>query len=161
MCKRSSILPVAVTVMLFSFPSCYEKVDAFSVLSDSEFVVRRERDTTVFIKTNGYNKINGIIINDDSYNGMSFVYPKRMYLTGIPSDTVYVEYFQKSPSVDVAPVQSVRSSFFLITDLSNGVQDEHPTYKVEIKKDRSSQIYKMTLLLNSKMDERKVVFNLK
>ena len=75
------------------------------------------------------------------------------------SDTIYVEYFQKSPSADVASVKSVRSSLFLITDLSDSDQDERPIYRVEIKKDRVIQIYKATLLLNSKMDEHKVVFN--
>ena len=158
-CENLSIALIVIIVILLDFQSSYEKIDAFSILSNNEFAIRKGCDTTIFIRTNGYNKINSVIINDDNYDGIHFTYPQKTYPINGLSDTIYVEYFQKSPSADVASVKSVRSSLFLITDLSDSDQDERPIYRVEIKKDRVIQIYKATLLLNSKMDEHKVVFN--
>ena len=156
MCKNPPITLIVAIVMLFVTSSCYEKVDDFHV-SNSEFVVRHEHDTTVLIKTNGYNRINGIIVNDGVR--IYFIYPEKVYAIDGLSDTVHVEYFQKRPLADIASIKSVKTSFFSIANLSDDDQDQQPMYKIMVERNRSTKIQSITVLLISKTAERKIFFN--
>ncbi|WP_143596048.1 hypothetical protein [Tannerella forsythia] len=49
----------AVVCMMLS--SCYDKIDDFDILSDTEYVIERGTDTTIYIQTKGYNTMHGII----------------------------------------------------------------------------------------------------
>ncbi len=145
-------------MVLFMLSSCYEKIDVFDILSGKEHVIQQGKDTTIYIKTNGYNRIGGVYIDTDS---IFFMYPKEKYPITNQNDSLFVAYFTLKPMHDTAPVKSVNTSFFHITNLSDNQEDERPVYKVEIKNKHIAGKHKITLLLFSRMAGNEIIFNLK
>ena len=144
----------AVVCMMLS--SCYDKIDDFDILSGTEYVIERGTDTTIYIQTKGFNRINGIIIDTDE---IYFIYHKKKYPIHNSYDSLlYVTYF---PEPDTIFVKSINSSFMYITNLSDNPKDNQPVYKAEIKNKHTSRAHQITLLLMSKMAGHRIHFNIK
>lgn len=145
-------------VICMILSSCYDKIDDFDILSSTEYVIERGTDTTIYIQTKGYNRMNGVIIDT---NEIFFRYPREKYPITNQKDSLAVTYFPIKPMYDGAPAKSVNIPFFYITALSDDQDDKRPVYKVEIKNKHASQAHKITLLLMSKMAGHRIYFNIK
>lgn len=144
-----------ITILINSLHSCYDKIDEFEIISDKEYNIDKNRDSSIFIYTKNYNVISNIIIDSEFINVWG-LQKDTCILSKTGKTELNIKYFEKSPMMDNAEVKSIKSSFFSIEK----IESSEPVYKVEIYNNTFIDIRRIELLLSSRIDEHSVIFNL-
>ena len=152
--KNFKFILLGVTLLLLG--SCGDDdVDTFYILSETEYNINRNKDSTLYINTKNYNIISKIIINSDIID-IYRLQQESYILENLNNEELKVVFFDKSPNKHYAEIKSVESSFFKIEK----VNMNEPQYKIRIINNDSFNISKIELVLKSKNFDSNIVFNL-
>ena len=137
--------------------SCYEEIEPFKILSDTEYEVSRNSSNTFIIRTEGQNVIYSIIIDSDEFNLLNLPQKNLYTLDDELKTELHIEYFGKGSKTDIFEVKSVKSSFFSIEK----VKSDNPTYKLEVYDNSKINVKRVKVLFVNEIHEKNIVINFK